>query len=238
VREGTALCTSHVAHKASPSAEINVGSGEVWEEGLFGGFSPRAIHCPPPQLHVLDAFESEVIAPLMLIMPELQEMCGKLVPPLSMEHLEVDSLGSLAVPSMPPSSELSQSLANVDLEVIFAKELCDLLGTLETAIPGSSKDIVCLMSGKDTDDKTKKVKEYLKRKKKKWHHKECISNSLIDDLKSKTKKSGFSLCVTIFVSRICSHNGLGELVDVPRRSRSCRLLGLVRLWIFVQFSVN
>jgi hypothetical protein len=84
-----------------------------------------------------------------------------------MEHLEVDSLGSLAVPSMPPSSELSQSLANVDLEVIFAKELCDLLGSLETAIPGSSKDILCLLLGKYMGNKTKKVNEFLEGKSRK-----------------------------------------------------------------------
>jgi hypothetical protein len=106
-RGGAALCTSHVAHKASLSVEINVGSGEVGEEGLFGGFSPRAIHYPLPQLHVLDASESEVIALLMLIMPELHELCGKSVPPLSIGHLEVDSLGSSAVASMPPSSEIN-----------------------------------------------------------------------------------------------------------------------------------
>jgi hypothetical protein len=54
---------------------------------------------------------------------------------------------------MSPSSEL--------------KELCGLLGSLETTIPGSSKEIVCLLSGNDTGDKTKKVKEYLKGKSKK-----------------------------------------------------------------------
>jgi hypothetical protein len=142
-------------------------SAEAGEEGLFGDFSPRAIPCPLPQPHVSAGSESEVIAPVMLIMPELQELCGKSDSPLSTRHLEVDSLGSSAVASMPPSSELSQSLAFVDSEVLFANELCDLLGNLEIAIPGSSKEIVRLLSGKDTGDKTKKVKEYLKGKSKK-----------------------------------------------------------------------
>jgi hypothetical protein len=68
---------------------------------------------------------------------------------------------------MPPSPKLSQSLAFVDSEALFAKELCNLLSSLEMAIPGSSKEIVHLLSGKDSGDKTKKVKEYLKRKSKK-----------------------------------------------------------------------
>jgi hypothetical protein len=64
---------------------------------------------------------------------------------------------------MPSSPKLSQSLAFVVSEALFAKELFDLLGNLETAIPGSGKEIVRLQS----DDKTKKVREYLKSKSKK-----------------------------------------------------------------------
>jgi hypothetical protein len=50
---------------------------------------------------------------------------------------------------MPPSSELSQSLAFVDSEALFANELCDLFGNLEIGIPESSKEIVRLLSEKD-----------------------------------------------------------------------------------------
>lgn len=103
----------------------------------------------------------------MLAMPELQELCGESAPPLSMMHLEVDSLGSLAVASSSPSLVPSQPLGAVDSEALFAKELCELLVTLEAASPGSGKDIACLLSGKDAGCKIKKVKEYLRSKSKK-----------------------------------------------------------------------
>jgi hypothetical protein len=80
-----------------------------------------------------------------------------------MVHLHVDSLEPSAVVSMPPSPKL----AFVNSEALFAKEFCDLLGSLETAILGSSKKIVHLLSGEDSGDKTKKVKEYVKKKSKK-----------------------------------------------------------------------
>jgi hypothetical protein len=48
---------------------------------------------------------------------------------------------------------------------------------LETAIPGSSEEIVHLLSGMDSGDKTKKVKEYSREKNKKSSH-----SSMMDDL--------------------------------------------------------
>ncbi|KAM0841534.1 hypothetical protein ACQ4PT_058963 [Festuca glaucescens] len=169
VRAGAALGTSPGAHEGSPSAELGVGSAEAGDEGLYGAFSPHAIPCPLQQPHVSDASESEVIAPVMLMMPELklQELCGESASPSSLVHLDMDSLEPSAVVSMPPSPKLNQSLAFVDSEALFAKEPYDLLSSLEAAIPGSSEEIVHLLSGKDSGDKTKKVKEYLKRKSKK-----------------------------------------------------------------------
>jgi hypothetical protein len=78
----------------------------------------------------------------------------------------MDSLEPSAMVSMPPSPKLNQSLAFVDSEALFAKELCELLSSLEMAILRSSEEIVHLLSGKDSGDKTK-VKEHLKRKSKK-----------------------------------------------------------------------
>jgi hypothetical protein len=121
-----------------------------------------------PWPHVSAADESEVtdgiMAPVMLIMPELQELCGESVPPQSMVHNEVDSLGPLEVASATPSFETSKSLVS---EAVFAKELSDLLVTLEVAIPGSSKEIASLLSEKAAGDKIKRVKEYLRGKSKK-----------------------------------------------------------------------
>jgi hypothetical protein len=49
---------------------------------------------------------------------------------------------------------------------LFAKELFDLLVSLEAASPGSAKEIACLLSEKP-GNKVKKVMEYLRRKSKK-----------------------------------------------------------------------
>jgi hypothetical protein len=126
---------------------------------------------PYLQPHASTAFESEdivgVMALVMMIMPELQELCGESAPPLSMVHQEVDSLGSLVVASMPPALEPHQPLVFVDSETLFAKEFCDLLVSLEAASPGYGKEITSLLSGKDTGDNVKKVKEYLRSKSKK-----------------------------------------------------------------------
>jgi hypothetical protein len=144
-----ALGRSLVTPEVSPLLELNVCSADIGEEGLYGGFSPRV--SASPQLHpeVPATSESEditaVMAPVMLIMTELQEFCGKLAP-LSMVHLEVDSIGSLAVASTPPSLEPNQSVGLADSEARFAKELCDLLASLEAVSPGSSKEIVRLLS--------------------------------------------------------------------------------------------
>jgi hypothetical protein len=88
--------------------------------------------------------------------------------PLSMVHPEVDLLGSLVVVSTPSSLEPSESFSFADSDALFAKELCDLLASLEAASPGSSKEIARLLSTKDSWDKIEKVKEYLKSKSKKY----------------------------------------------------------------------
>jgi hypothetical protein len=154
--------------EAPPLADLNVGAGGVVEEGLYGGFSPRVMPCPIPQSDdVMTVSESVVKGPVMAIMPELQELCGELAPPVSMVHREVDSTRTSSVASISPSPELSHPLVFVDSETLFAKELGSLLLSLETAIPGSSKEIVYLLSEKDTGGKIKKVKDYLRTKCKK-----------------------------------------------------------------------
>jgi hypothetical protein len=54
---------------------------------------PFHVHCRSPM-------KSEVIALVMLIMPELQDLCGESSPPLSMVRVEVVSLGPSVVASM------------------------------------------------------------------------------------------------------------------------------------------
>ena len=167
VRAGAALDSSPVVLEACRPIELNVDSADMGEEGTYGSFSPRAMACPLPQPHVSAPSESEVLAPVMLMMPELQELCGESAqgtPPLSMMHLEVDTFGPSAVTSLPPSLVPNQSPCVVDSEALFAKELCSLLASLEMASPGSGKEITYLLSRKDAGDKMKKVKEYLRSK--------------------------------------------------------------------------
>jgi hypothetical protein len=66
--------------------------------------------------------------------------------------------------SATPSVEPSQLFVS---DALFAKELCDLLVSLEAVSPGSIKEIGCLLSEKATGNKVKKVKEYLRSKSKK-----------------------------------------------------------------------
>ena len=131
-----ALRMSTVSPEASPPVELEVVSSDIGEDGLYGEFSPQAMPSVLPHPHVLAASESKVVAPVMLVMPELEGLCGESTPPLSLMHLEVAD-------STPPSMEPGQPLVSVDSKALFAKEISDLLVSLETAIPGSSKEITC-----------------------------------------------------------------------------------------------
>jgi hypothetical protein len=127
----------------------------VGEVCTFGCFSPHARYrSSQPAMSV--AFEHEVIdgilAPVMHIMPELQELLVEACPP--------PTIGFLAVSSTPPPVELNQPLDFVDggekvneaatltpnSEALFAKELCDLLTSLEVASPGSGNKAILSVS--------------------------------------------------------------------------------------------
>jgi hypothetical protein len=177
------LCASHESAKKEVSMVVdveevaemtsNVGdevivdkaqdeSSVVREDCVFGSFSPRAKSCPSPRPDVS-------VAPVMLIMPEQQEICGE-PSPQSMVHLKEDSTGTF-VASTPPIVEPSQSLdmANEEgvlapnSEDLFGRELCSLLVSLEAVSYGSSKKIAHLLTEKSATGKIKKVKEYLRR---------------------------------------------------------------------------
>jgi hypothetical protein len=108
------------------------------------------------QPHVSIVVESEVtdglMAPMMLIMPELQELWEESVPPQSMVHKEVDSLGVSGVPSMKPSFAPSKPLVS---EAFFAEVLCDLLITWEAAIPGSRKRFLAFCQSRLRETKSR-----------------------------------------------------------------------------------
>jgi hypothetical protein len=156
------------------------------------------------------------MAPVMEIMPELQELCGKPSPSLPMLHLQVDPLGTstvastplpvepsyigdkimpelnelcgessvasmvelgslesmaVAMTSLPPVSEEPDFVDNRGVlapnsEALFGKELCDLLLSLEAAIPGYGKEIACVLAGKASKGLIKKVEKSLRSRRK------------------------------------------------------------------------
>lgn len=153
-------------------------STEVGEECIFGCFSPRARSCPSPQLDVMVASEcvdiSRIMAPVMQIMPELQQLCVEPSPPLSMVHLQVDSLGTSVVASALAPVEPSHlgEVVEADVlapnsEALFAKELCELLVSLEAASPGYGKEIACVLAGQASEVVIRRVEKSLRRVRKK-----------------------------------------------------------------------
>jgi hypothetical protein len=81
----------------------------VGVECIFGRFPPSGRLCVSLQPDVPVPCKCEyiegIMAPLIQIMPQLQELCGEPSPPMSIVHLHVDSLGAMMVASAPPSLE-------------------------------------------------------------------------------------------------------------------------------------
>jgi hypothetical protein len=105
-----------------------------------------------------------ILAPIVQITPELNELCGESPVLLPLEEGSDGALAMAVVPSQP------QSLASVDSGVLahssdalFAKELCGLLASLEAASPGYGKDIACVLAGKASDDIIRKVEKSFKK---------------------------------------------------------------------------
>ena len=172
----------------APCPVDKVGSVEDTSEELYGCFSPRVGNSSSSTLSVLPSIlptaESEangtVVAPVMQTMPKLQVVCVSPALPVSVEHIDVDS--SLTM-SSPKRSEVdsrpipSPSTHNAD--VLFAKELCNLLSSVEVAIPGCGRAIACLLTGSTIKGKNKKMSD-------------CPPPSIskVKSLRSKAKKGG------------------------------------------------
>jgi hypothetical protein len=131
----------------------------------------------------------EILAPLLHITPELNELCGD--PPMvvvsttpspppsepcqTLAH--VDSGGLDASDSLPSMDighvvSLSDEIAEIGVlapnsEALFRKELSDLLVILEAVSPGYGMEITCVLAGKASEDMIKKVEKSLRSKKKK-----------------------------------------------------------------------
>jgi hypothetical protein len=145
---------------ASPS-EVVVGSAEDGGAELYGCFSPRVGDCSSsstlsgvPSIAEGEAIAA-VVAPVVQIMPELQELCTSPALPLSVEH-KVDSPTTLSSPMQ--SDEVSALIPpsmRDNPDALFAKELCDILSSLEVALPGCGRAIACLLTGTTIKGKSK-----------------------------------------------------------------------------------
>jgi hypothetical protein len=142
---------------SSPS-EVGVGSAEDGGAELYGCCSPHVGDYSP--LSTLSSAGGEaiatVVAPVVQIMPELRELCTIPTLPLSVEHKKVDSpttlssheqLDEVSAP-IPPSM-----LDNPD--ALFVKELCDILSSLEAAIPRCGRAVACLLNETPIKGKSK-----------------------------------------------------------------------------------
>jgi hypothetical protein len=91
---------------------------------------------------------SELVSLVLQIMPKLPELCASPALPLSVEHKKVDSSATLNshVQSEVTSLPIPPPVAH-NPDALFAKELCDLLSGLETAIHGLGRAIACLLTG-------------------------------------------------------------------------------------------
>jgi hypothetical protein len=125
----------------------------VEEKELYGCLSPRGIPYLSPRPDVTAASEGKgmdvILAPLLPITPKLQE-------------LELGSCKALTVATSPsppqsPASVNSRGVLSHSSEVFFGKELCGLLASLEAASLGYGKDIACVLAGKSSDDRIRKI---------------------------------------------------------------------------------
>uniref|UniRef100_A0A8R7QJN0 CCHC-type domain-containing protein n=1 Tax=Triticum urartu TaxID=4572 RepID=A0A8R7QJN0_TRIUA len=96
-----ALAKFEVASVVPLLPELQVGSIDEDAECCFGDFSPRALHVTP--LVRGNAVITEVVALVLQIMPELQELCGESSMVLPMELSALESLVVAMPPSLPPS---------------------------------------------------------------------------------------------------------------------------------------
>lgn len=153
--------------------EVDVGSAEDKGPELYGCFSPRVNDSPLSLPLVPSTAEGEaisvVVASILQTMPEIQELCGSPSLPLSKVVLPATScvipdsptLGGHLEVNSPECSDVTYVTIPPPLthnsDVLFAKEFCDLLTSVEIAIPGCGRAIACPLMGKSTKGKSKKV---------------------------------------------------------------------------------
>lgn len=177
------LCLLPVVKKTIPTSrppsEVGVSSTEDMGAELYGCFSPRGgdsssslSSLPPVQSIVEGEAIAMTVAPVLQIMPDIQELCVSPSLPLSVEHMKVDlPMTSCVQPvsdaplsgvqlevNLPKQSDVPiRQSASHNSDVLFAKELCALLSSVEVAIPGCGRAIACLLTGTTIKGKGNKV---------------------------------------------------------------------------------
>ncbi|KAM3294795.1 hypothetical protein ACQJBY_037589 [Aegilops geniculata] len=140
------LQSAHVLHPLIvPDGSFEVERGDE----LHGCFSPRARASSPPSAYE-GLGNDVVVTPVLQIMPELRELCGGSVLPLSIEQPKVMPVSDMTIEPI-----VLAPTSNPD--ALFAKELCDLLASVEVARPGLGRSIACLLTGTPIRGKQKKV---------------------------------------------------------------------------------
>jgi hypothetical protein len=105
----------------------------------------------------------EVVAPVLQIMPELQELGASPDLPLTVEHVKVDVPATLILREQlnVASTPISPSPPHSP-DALVAEEICDLLSRLDLLIPGLGRSIACLLTGTPIKGKIKKVGDGLR----------------------------------------------------------------------------
>jgi hypothetical protein len=117
---------------------------------------------------------TEVVAPILQVMPELQELCGESSMVLPMELGSLEACAVAMTPSPPPLKPCqapaiveSGGVLAPNSEALFGKELCDLLVSLEAASPGYGMEIASVLARKASEAIIKKVEKSFRKKRKK-----------------------------------------------------------------------
>jgi hypothetical protein len=140
-------------------------SSLVEEDHLYGCISPCCSPCPSLQPNVTPASESEgmdgILAPVRQITPILYKLCEESSMVLPFEQGSFEALA----PSLPSLAAfvVSGGVFAHSSEALFAKELCGLLTSLDTASPGYGKDIACVLEGKTSKEIIRKVEKSLRK---------------------------------------------------------------------------
>jgi hypothetical protein len=98
---------------------------------------------------------------MLHITPEFHKLCKASFDVLPLELGSFEALMTLSPQSS--TSLVSGAVVKHSSDALFAKELCDLLASLEAVSPRYGKDIDCILAGQASEDLIMKVENSLKK---------------------------------------------------------------------------